>query len=312
MNPLGSPKRTACIVGFDGHDQCIGIMTASFYSMAGYATRLEITTPTPADLLVILRGEPPGDLEMMLARYGEVHVYGYVTKLSKLYSSILKGVQHKIIVPDPSYLPEGYLQEHGNASVVISFPAVIPDFWYVPRRAKTKLQAVHIGNYKANEDEVNANFVRHIVKSDVKVYGQGWRQVVRSKNYLGPLPMIDVSSIYSISEVGLGIMYPYQRGFTLSSRFFQAPLTGTPLLSEAIPLLSNCPGVFEIDYRQDDLFLKDFINSRDCVDLAENAYEYWRRSTINLANKIELDLLNRLSMASSFFSGTEILRNANL
>jgi hypothetical protein len=294
------------IVGFDGADECIETMAAAFYMNAGYDVQMGVRIPSPCDLLVILRGAVPVGLDFL--DYSEVHLYGYAWRLDAIYTDLLKSVRHKLIIPHVSYLPDGYSDIHGDSNVIYSFPPVIPDFWYVENGSHDG-SIVHVGNYKKNQSDQSVDgFVQNLRNNNVEVYGAGWEDVLPSSQLKGSLDMGKLSSVYSKSQLGVGIMYSFQRKFSFSGRFFQAPLAGLPLLTESIPLLSSCPGLHELDWRENIDFhtLPNFLSG---VELAQSAYAYWRNQTLNLALRLDINLLNRLFPAKGFRSGRDFIQN---
>lgn len=297
-------RKTCQIVGFDGSDSCIETMAASFYIKAGYDVKVGVRSPTNCDLLVILRGAIPTDLN--LSFYSLVHLYGYAWSLDSAYTNLLDGVIHKVIVPHSSYLPKGYSDRYGDANVIFSYPPVIPDFWYKKSSENIMHDYVHIGNYKKNQsDDVAAGFVHNLRENGVTVYGNGWEGILPSHLLMGPLEMGRVSEVYSSSKAGLGIMYPYQRKFSFSGRFFQAPLAGVPLFTECLPLLSACPGLHQVDWTKSVHLSSDF-NLISGSHLSDMAYLYWRDMTIALSDKLGVNLLARLFPASSFTDARKI------
>ncbi len=293
--------RRCNIVGFDGFDECIGEMAALFYRMAGYKVTLS-NQPVNCDLLVILRGEPPND-SCLPEVTADVHVYNYVSHLVPRYTQWLRNRKHRVIVPHLAYLPTGYLEENGISSVVLSFPPVIPDLWFRKQDAQGRIPGlVHVGNYKGAHgiegDSQQAGFVNFVKSSDVLVYGSGWELILPSKRCLGKLAMDKVPDVYSRYHQAVGLMYPIQRGYTISGRFFQAPLSGCSVLTEAIPLHSTPPGLILVDWSESTSALVRVSKAEE--GLEERAYLYWRKSTEGLACELGLDLGHRMSQLQDF------------
>jgi hypothetical protein len=213
-----------------------------------------------------------------------------------------------MIVTHASYLPTDYSLRHGDGSIIFAFPPVIPDFWYQSVPVDKKIKSLHIGNLKKIDDAVMNDFVRFITKNNVDVYGSGWKDLIHDDRYKGSLSMGSLSEVYSKAQIALGIMYPEQRKFSFSGRFFQAPLAGTPLITEASPLLSNCPGIYEVDYSQGH-GIDHYIEMIGGHNIADESYEFWRKLTVDLSRKLNLNLNARLSLSTNFNSATNLLRS---
>jgi hypothetical protein len=100
---------------------------------------------------------------------------------------------------------------------------------------------------------------------------------------MGPLPLKDLVKFYQKNKLALGVMYSWQRGKTVSGRFWQAPLSGCTLLSEAVPMALNIPGVYQVNYQSLNI---DIANLKNSSSIADEAYTYWTESNINLMKKI--------------------------
>jgi hypothetical protein len=189
------------------------------------------------------------------------------------------------------------------------------DLWPNPKERisfQRESSPVHVGNFKKYEldrgDEILKSFLSFLLENKVQVWGAGWDQILPPNQCMGPLPLKDLVKFYQKNKLALGIMYSWQRGKTVSGRFWQAPLSGCALLSEAVPIALNIPGVYQVNYQSLNI---DIASLKNSSNIADEAYDYWMESNINLMKKLNLSKkqdikfeksidINITSLSSSF------------
>jgi hypothetical protein len=93
-------------------------------------------------------------------------------------------------------------------------------------------------------DAYQAQIIVLIRAGKVDVYGNGWQKVgIRTKF----LSYWDANKEIAQARAVIGLMYPFQRGKTISGRMWQAPLNGTRVITEPKTNVYACPGLVDAD-----------------------------------------------------------------
>ena len=247
-----------------------------FYESAGY--RVFRNRPARgADLLVVLRGSrEASDHEYA----GIIHIYDYVKEHKIDWKAHFPNAGKIFLIsPTPPESSEGITYIKG-------YLPVVPDLWQATFEKKES-RPVHISHFKRiGEDKYQQDLVRLIKSGLVRAHGLRWDRV---GIWTKPLSFWEADKILADSSICYGLMYPYQRGKTLSGRMWQAPLKGCFVISEALTNISNCPGVIEVDgFSADNLAAIDH-STEKCRALSTDAAEYWRKATQMLADELRLD-----------------------
>lgn len=117
----------------------------------------------------------------------------------------------------------------------------------------------------------------------IKVYGAKWDRV---EIVTHPCSYLSANLRLSKSLVCYGLMYPYQRGKSLSGRMWQAPIQGCIVISEKNTNFLGSPGVIEVeDYEN-----LPSIDLQSPDVLAFQAAEFWLNQTNGLARSLNLTL----------------------
>ena len=120
--------------------------------------------------------------------------------------------------------------EHEGLQLVRGYLPIIPELWQEKPFRKLRGRPLHISNYKPiNNDAYQLDLVRLAQNHLIRVFGNKWDQA--------DIPAHGVSywqanRIIAKAFSCYGLMYPYQRGTTLSGRMWQAPLNGCFVITE--------------------------------------------------------------------------------
>ena len=135
-----------------------------------------------------------------------------------------------------------------------------------------------------NRDPYQEGLLTLILSGLVQAYGGNWDRVgVRAY----PLSYRQANHVLASASCCFGLMWPYQRGKTLSGRMWQAPLNGCFVISEKGTNILGCPGVVERDaFDQDTVSLQ--FSPAACRQLAHEAAEFWEGHTRALAEALGL------------------------
>ena len=270
--------RTCLIFGHDGFELEILYNCLHFYKKQGfhcfYANQLK-----KADLLVIVR---PANVSLPIQEknYSCIHVYDYVgTPYDQLLQSLPIDKTHIFCTSDNQRDAVVKGRPEWNNSVKAILPPVITSLWVKPVIDKSAMKFVHIGNYKPyfsdGTDVYSNNFLRTIERETVDVWGGGWEVLNKPSLTHGKLNLFKVAEVYANTHYAFGMMYPFQRAISFSSRFWQAPLTGCKLLSEP-GIYDSIPGVVVTDYTPASIDqLKGSNYNRQQVQ--QEAIEYWNQ-----------------------------------
>ena len=295
------PRMKCTIVGFPGNDAGIAVGAKRLYSLAGFDVSVRDGHLEEADLLVILRGSVPWDCDY--SRYKSIHVYSYVCPQDFSYEYLSNHANVTVISTCSSYIhPSLCSSSDYNKVNIISYPPVFPEMWF--RGMDTSLDPrkpfIHIGHFKGgharviSKDEQQLAFLAYLAVVKADVYGRFWESIIPDEMRKGELKQEDVTSIYSQYKYALGIMYDYQRVCSFSGRFFEAPLAGCLLLTEAIPgELPAPPGVFLVDYTKVSTIMNVLNNHKKAKILQQQAYKFWFNETLKLADRLGLDIQHR-------------------
>jgi len=250
-----------------------------FYKSAGFRVLKDKRLLDP-DLLVVLRG----DKEISDHEYaGIVHAYDYVREYKIEWKERFpKAKKIFVISPTPPDFPDG-------VTYVKGYLPVIPELWQSPIKMKDS-RPVHISHFKPmGEDRYQQDLLKLIKSGLVRVYGKKWDKAgIKAK----PLSYWQVNRMFAASSCCYGLMYPYQRGKTLSGRMWQAPLKGCFVISEAGTNIAGCPGVIEVSgFNRDNIAAID--RSIDaCKTLSADATRYWKKATQRLADELGLNIIH--------------------
>lgn len=270
--------------GHDGFDVDVLRNLQSLYS--GLNFRIAISnTLVPAGLLVIQR---PPSTALDLAQYAAVHLYDYVANdLTPLLRSCSS--HPGLLIFASSLERRGQLVEKFpelSEKIHISAPPVDTRLWISSKvRDEPKYEIVHIGNHKPyysdGVDVYASQFLRMLQNGGVHVWGAGWDGLIEADFWHGRSSIGRVSDIYASSRIALGMMYPHQRGVSLSGRFWHAPLNGCQLISEPSIFAGAVPGVVRNDYAQNSAegFFPGTVNR---YQLANEAAAYWEDAYASL------------------------------
>jgi hypothetical protein len=143
---------------------------------------------------------------------------------------------------------------------------------------------VHIGHRKPNPggDPILLQMDAIAGGGRCHFWGKGWP--ASGLTVHGPASLHESQQIYRRSNFALGVMYPFQRGRTISGRMWQAPLNGCMLISEAVPPGVPLPGVACcVDLPS---ALEAPQRAPDASSLIEEAGVFWEDATVRLADTL--------------------------
>ncbi len=247
-----------------------------FYLAAGYALISDGADPEP-DLLVILRGDP--GLRHQGYR-GIVHVFDYVKELQVEWRSRFPNAREIRLISliQPMTLPQG-------VQWVPGYLPVVPEFWQQRAFRKQLGRPLHIANFKPMGDDPYQQDLAHLARRDlVRVHGRHWDRLdLRTHG----LSYLEANRLLAGAWCCYGLMYPYQRGNTLSGRMWQAPLHGCLVISEQGTNPFGLPGILEVEHFGPDTLLS-VGTIRDCWLIRLEASRYWEEATAQLARQLGL------------------------
>jgi hypothetical protein len=269
------------VFSFDYLDYDVYLNIQVFYRLAGYKV-VSHSDLSSSDLVVVLRGQPS---EIFTDYAGIVHVYDYVKELSidyAIYFPTASLIYFVSINQDPTSLST----DSRTCVHVSGYLPVIPDIWTRPSIRKTYAKPLHIGNYKPIQDDLFQKQLIHMSRlGEIKIFGSKWDKVGISACSLS---YKTANHLLSKAEHCYGLMYPYQRGKSLSGRMWQAPINGCYVISEPGTNIFHCPGVIEADDYVD--IIKHL--PQDFSHVSLQSVSFWTNHTYKLA--CELDLTLRL------------------
>ncbi len=271
-------KPSCRIVSSDYLDRDVYLNICGFYEAAGF--QLLEAAPGDPDLLVVLRGDN-GTADQDFA--GPIHLYDYVREYrvdwARRYPRALSIAL--VSLGEPPQGPADPRLHHVRA-----YLPVIPELWTCPSPA-LRGGPVHVSNYKRMPGDPFQEQLLALIRSGrVAVHGGRWELVgVRTR----PLSYRQANRLIAASTSCFGLMWPYQRGTTLSGRMWQAPLNGCFVFSEPGTDLLGCPGVIERPQFDAATASLPFSSER-CDALAQEAATFWRRHTEMIASALDLAL----------------------
>jgi len=267
------------VFSFDYLDFDVYLNVHAFYRLAGYKV-VNHSDLSCSDLVVVLRGQP---FDIYSEYTGVVHVYDYVKEFSidySLYFPCASLIFFISINPEPSYLAP----ESPKLAYVSGYLPVIPEIWCRPGLRKTHAKPLHIANYKPNLDDSFQKQLIHLSRlKKITLFGSKWEKVGISTT---PLSYMSANHLLARAEYCYGLMYPYQRGRSLSGRMWQAPINGCYVISEPGTNIFHCPGVIEAhDY-------VDVIHRlpQDSTSVSAESVAFWINRTAKLASDLQLSL----------------------
>lgn len=276
--------RAICsILSFDYLDYDVYINIRVFYRLSGFSVKLSVLHPN-ASLVVVLRGKPT---RVYSDFNGIVHYYDYVREYD---------LDMREYFPNASIIYTIGLHEslliRSYDHFVYAYLPVFPSIWQTRYPLPIRLsQPVHLSNYKPIPNDHYQHQLLDLIHSRrIIVYGGKWHcQNIRSSQ----ISYLSANHVLSKSRYCYGLMYPYQRGTSLSGRMWQAPIHGCYVITEAGTNIYNLPGVIETDN-----FLQPFSFSiEDALSLRKSASEFWFAQTSNLATSLNVTLdLSRLPL----------------
>jgi hypothetical protein len=122
-----------------------------------------------------------------------------------------------------------------------------------------------------------------IKRGKVRVFGSKWDRINISAR---PLSYLSANLILTTTSVCYGLMYPYQRGKSLSGRMWQAPIQGCVVISENDTNLFECPGVYPVD----SFFDLSTVEILPAATLTQQASDFWIMKTKLLAKDLDLSI----------------------
>ena len=243
--------------------------------MAGYQL-LTSKNLIKCDLLVFFRGIP----DRIYSEYrGVIHFYDYVCEHEIDLHTYFPNALEIIIIS----IHNVYRAESGSRTIYGYLP-VVPALWQfkLPFTQKESI-SVHISNYKPLvDDPYQKQLVCRILSGKIRVYGAKWD---RLKIITRPVSYLEANLKLGSSVTCYGLMYPYQRGRSLSGRMWQGPIQGCIVISEEKTNPFFCPGVIEVSD-----FDKDVPVSSRSVDVAVKSADFWIEKTNQLASDLRLVL----------------------
>ena len=271
--------KDCCVFSFDYLDYDVYLNVLAFYRFAGYRVHALFDGQSP-DLVVILRGWPP---EIYANYAGVVHVYDYVKELSIDYSTFFPSASHIFYISISSDSAQEFLSSD-KYTYVHGFLPVIPEIWMESSSRKTSPTPLHISNFKPMQKDLYQSQLVHLSHDRlVQIFGSKWERAGIASS---PVSYWTANHLLAKASHCYGLMYPYQRGKSLSGRMWQAPINGCYVISELGTNIFHCPGIIEA---------ADYIVASDQLPphsplLASESVSFWKRKTNQLASDLNLSL----------------------
>ncbi len=280
-------KRSCVIVGLDGFDPDVLANLVVFYGACGFDIRIS-AEPGDCDLLVLQRGRY--ESQIFEARARSCHIYDYAGMGSSDFHLAFPNVGECVVIA-PGPRVSGKMASPQN--VVRSFHPVIAELWRVGGKSlpQRPYEFVHIGHRKAAPpDDAWLMRMNEVARGgSCHFWGKGWRDIAGAGSRMihGCLSLHGSQRIYRQSRIAIGVMYPFQRGITISGRMWQAPLNGCALFSEAMIPDCSLPGVAVCrDYEE---VLHNPPAMQIGARMVDDASEFWTSVTRRLAGALGLD-----------------------
>ncbi|WP_216901310.1 hypothetical protein [Synechococcus sp. CCY 9618] len=266
------------ILSIDFQDLDVIWNVTLFYEATGFTvSRRRPPCGRPLDLLVILRGDPG---ETHREHRGDVHIYDYVKELQVDWRRCFPHARRIRLISlfRPASLAPGVHWVEG-------YLPVIPAFWQRSPFRKRLTRPLHIANFKPIGDDPFQRDLAELARRDlIQVHGRHWE---RLGLHTQGLSYLEANRLLARSWCCYGLMYPYQRGTTLSGRMWQAPLHGCLVISERGTNPLGLPGVREVETFGPDTLLS-VRSIRECAQIRNAATSHWRQATERLAQQLEL------------------------
>jgi len=260
------------------YDKDVYINTRIFYKRAGY--KYIGINKVNADLIVVLRGNP----QNIMYYDGIVHIYDYVKNSTANWKYYFPDADKIFLISLSHY------KESLGVLNVFSYLPVIPEFWQkISRNPQSRIPISHIGSYKEiKNDSITKSFVQVLVNKDVKVFGNNWH-LVGIKTH--GIAHYEANLKFATSDLTLGIMYPYQRGKTLSSRAWHGPIHGCMILSSEEDRVTGLtiPGNHYTMNNNWEESVDYCLSNKRREQIRNEATEFWEKETNKLANILNLD-----------------------
>lgn len=249
------------------------------------------------DLLVFFRGIP----DRIYSEFsGVIHFYDYVCEHELDLHTYFPNASEILVV---SIHKEDKIRSKSKA--VYGYLPVIPNLWQFKLPfARRETTPVHISNYKPLvEDPYQKQLVSLIQSDRIHVFGGKWD---RLKIMTRPLSYIEANLRLAGSKSCYGLMYPYQRGRSLSGRMWQGPIQGCVVISEEKTNLFSCPGVIEVSR-----FDQEIPISSSSIEIANKSADFWIEKTSQLAEDLNL-LLTWRNLSLEVFICRVLLINQHI
>jgi hypothetical protein len=270
-------NKNCCFLFFDYTDYDVFLNARIFYRLAGY----NLTSSKKllqSDLLVIFRGIP----DAIYSEYrGVIHVYDYVCEHKYNIREYFPNASSILVVSIHQHL-----SNESWSRPIYGYLPVIPSLWQFrlpfTRRSSTP---IHVSNYKPLIDDAYQDQLIALAKSGkMRIYGGKWDRVEIKAH---PLSYLAANLKLAESYICYGLMYPYQRGKSLSGRMWQAPIQGCLVVSEKSTNPFFCPGVLEVS---DFNVLPPSSLLHHPIELAKEATIFWMEKTEQLESDLNLTL----------------------
>lgn len=271
------------LVAYDFEDVDVYWNIRLFYECSGF--RIVEADAPPPDLLVVQRGDP-GRGHPHRAFSGTVHVYDYVKELTVDWRERFPAAREVVVISlSPPRLRTGI-------TFIEGYLPILPSLWQLQPFRKRLQRPLHIANFKPMpEDSYQRQLLTLARHGLIRVYGRRWEQAdLRTDG----VSYWRANQLLASAHSCYGLMYPYQRGRTLSGRMWQAPLQGCFVISEAGTNPFACPGVIEVERFDPDSLLRAG-SILECWHLRREATAYWQEKTRRLGEALDLEGSPRIS-----------------
>jgi hypothetical protein len=266
------------LASLDSVDWCVMTNLVWFFRRLGFSVSWSKALAC-CDVLVLVRGckLPPISSDV----FGSVKalvVFDYVgndqIELLSAVSKFGKPILHFRSCGDIASTAES--KQSGSIESIRKPLPVNVRFWR-KKPTTARWRAVYVGNRKnLPSDECSADLDLAISSGTVDVWGRWWTGLVPDCRLHKPITVYSVPSVYSRSEVTLGLMYPFQREHgCYSSRQWLAPLAGCVVVSECENSF-HAPGVVT---RKGGHYYPERVQVADRENLAIEASSFWETHT---------------------------------
>jgi len=269
-------KPSCRIVSSEYLDRDVYLNVRCLYAAAGY--RLQGRGGADPDLLVVLRGDQ-GTADRDYA--GPIHLYDYVKEYRVDWAARYPASRAItwISLDQPGAIADPRLRH------LCGYLPVFAELWRC-RTRRRRQRPVHVANYKRIPGDAFQEQLLGLIRSGlVEVHGGRWQTVGVSAR---PLSYLQANRLIAGRASCFGLMWPYQRGRTLSGRMWQAPLNGCFVFAEPGSDPLGCPGVLMLE-RFDEQAATLIFAPEEGEALARQAAAFWRSHTEALAAGLGLD-----------------------